>query len=59
MQLNLFEKIEDKIKTKNINDTIDNINEKYGSNSLLKATSLLDNSTIRDRNNKIGGHNAR
>lgn len=59
MQLNLFEKIEDKIKTKNINDTIDNINEKYGSNSLLKATSLLDNSTIRDRNNKVGGHNAR
>lgn len=59
MQLNLFEKIEDKIKTKNINYTIDNINEKYGSNSLLKATSLLDNSTIRDRNNKIGGHNAR
>lgn len=59
MQLNLFEKMEDKIKTKNINDTIDNINEKYGSNSLLKATSLLDNSTIRDRNNKIGGHNAR
>lgn len=59
MQLNLFEKIEDKIKTKNINDTIDNINERYGSNSLLKATSLLDNSTIRDRNNKIGGHNAR
>lgn len=59
MQLNLFEKIEDKIKTKNINDTIDNINEKYGSNSLLKATSLLDNSIIRDRNNKIGGHNAR
>ena len=59
MQLNLFEKMEDKIKTKNINATIDNINEKYGSNSLLKATSLLDNSTIRDRNNKIGGHNAR
>lgn len=59
MQLNLFEKMEDKIKAKNINDTIDNINEKYGSNSLLKATSLLDNSTIRDRNNKIGGHNAR
>lgn len=59
MQLNLFEKMEDKIKTKNINDTIDNINEKYGSNSLLKATSLLDNSIIRDRNNKIGGHNAR
>ena len=36
--------------------TIDEIHEKFGKNSLLKTTSLLSNSTIRDRNQKIGGH---
>ena len=59
IQLNLFESIND-IKNKNkMDETIDNINNKYGYNSILKATSLLSNSTIKSRNNKIGGHNAR
>ena len=58
VQLNLFENI-DEIKSKNnMNNVIDKINNKYGNNSVLKATSLLSNSTIRSRNNKIGGHNA-
>ena len=59
IQLNLFEKeetINNKIK---INKTLDDITNKFGNNSILKATSLLDNSTIKSRNNKIGGHNAR
>ena len=30
----------------------------FGKNTLLRASSLLSNSTIRDRNKKIGGHNA-
>lgn len=58
IQLNLFENIKDIEKNNNINNAIDEINEKLGSNSILKATSLLKNSTIRERNNKIGGHNA-
>lgn len=59
LQLNLFENI-NIIDSKNkINTTIDEINDKYGNNSILKATSLLSNSTIKSRNEKIGGHNAR
>ncbi len=59
MQLSLFENINTIEKNNNINHTIDEINEKFGNNSLLKATSLLEHSTIKERNNKIGGHNAR
>ena len=34
----------------------DNITSKYGKNSILRASSLLGDSTIRDRNKKRGGH---
>lgn len=58
VQLNLFETYNEfKIK-RNEDLTIDRIKNKYGSNSLLKASSLLEDSTIKDRNNKIGGHHA-
>ena len=43
---------------KNGDLVIDKMNEKYGSNSILKASSLLSDSTIKERNKKIGGHNA-
>lgn len=59
IQLNLFEPINDIKKTNNINNTIDEINNRFGNNSILPATSLLSTSTIKSRNNKIGGHNAR
>lgn len=56
LQLNLFENFEEiKIK-KDMNEAIDEIKEKYGNNSILNASSLLEASTIRDRNQKIGGH---
>ena len=35
---------------------INEINEKYGKNSLLRASSLLKDSTVKERNKKIGGH---
>ena len=57
-QLNLFEsseKMEEKI---NINLAIDNIKNRFGPNILLPASSLLEDSTIMERNNKIGGHHA-
>ena len=57
-QLNLFDNIDEVNKKNNMDKVIDEINNKYGYNSLLKATSLLDKSTIKSRNNKIGGHNA-
>lgn len=59
IQLNLFDNISDTNNKNIMNETIDKINNKYGYNSILKATSLLSNSTIKSRNNKIGGHNAR
>ena len=58
IQLNLFDSFEDVKKVKKENKAIDEIKKKYGNNSILKASSLLDDSTIMDRNGKIGGHNA-
>lgn len=59
IQLSLFENISDVKNKNNINSVIDSINNKYGYNSILKATSLLKSSTIKLRNGKIGGHNAK
>lgn len=57
-QLNIFEDFESIKKEEQKNKAIDYINDKFGKNTLLKASSLLDNSTIKERNKKIGGHNA-
>ena len=58
-QLNLFEdeNLESKNnKLDNINYVVDEIKNKYGKNSLLKATNLLEDSTAIERNKKTGGH---
>ncbi|MBQ8902389.1 MAG: Y-family DNA polymerase [Bacilli bacterium] len=56
VQLNLFENRNENDNESNINITIDQIKMKYGKNSLLKATNLLEDSTAIERNKKIGGH---
>lgn len=56
VQLNLFEKLDDITKEDNLNNTIDEIKDRFGKNSLLKASSLLEDSTAIERNKKIGGH---
>ena len=48
-QLSLFDKNE--IKTDEYHKIIDEINSKYGSTSVLRASSLLRNSTIKNRKN--------
>lgn len=58
VQLNLFEELSQKKEEENLNETIDEIKDRFGKNSLLKASSLLEDSTITERNKKIGGHNA-
>ena len=58
IQLNLFESIEEEEKESKKEKTIDEIKEKYGKNSLVKASALLSDSTAMERNKKIGGHNA-
>lgn len=57
-QLNLFEDYDDKIKKDNINSAVDEIKNKFGKNSIIKASNLLKDSTMIERNNKIGGHRA-
>lgn len=56
LQLNLFEDFEKIKETNEINKTIDELKDRFGPNVLLKASSLLEDSTIKDRNQKIGGH---
>ena len=57
-QLNLFENFQDFTANEKINDAIDKVHDKFGKNSLVKASSLLPDSTAIERNKKIGGHNA-
>jgi len=55
-QLTLFENIETIKEEEHLKETIDDLKDKFGKNSILNATSLLEDSTIKDRNKKIGGH---
>ena len=57
-QLSLFEDSNTIKNNDMINTTIDKIKEKYGKNSLIKASSLYEDSTAIERNKKIGGHSA-
>lgn len=56
IQLDLFNPLPNMENEEKINKTIDEIKNKYGKNSILKASSLLPDSTAIERNQKIGGH---
>ena len=58
VQLNLFSDYKSIKNNENLEKTIDTIKEKYGKNSILKASNLLADSTAIERNGKIGGHHA-
>ena len=58
IQLNLFESFEEEEKEIKKDKTIDEITSKYGKNSLVRASALLEDSTMLERNKKIGGHSA-
>lgn len=55
-QLNLFEDYETVLKKKKYAQSMDQIQNRFGKNSLLKASSLLPDSTIKKRNEMVGGH---
>ena len=55
-QLSMFEDDKEQIKRRNLQKTMDLLQNKYGKNSVLRASSLLKESTIRERNEFIGGH---
>ena len=55
-QLDIFTNPEKIASDNNLLKALDEIQAKYGKNSILKSTSLLSTSTIKERNKKIGGH---
>ncbi len=57
-QLNLFETSKQVENHDKITAAVDEIKNKYGKNSVVKASALYDDSTAIERNKKIGGHNA-
>lgn len=57
-QLNLFQNEVNIKNEEEIKKTISKIQNKYGKNSIIKASSLLEDSTQLARNGKIGGHSA-
>lgn len=58
VQLNIFETFDSIKEEEFLNNALDEIKNKFGKNAILKASSLLDYSTIIERNKKIGGHSA-
>ena len=56
IQLNLFHSLETKEQEEKVLTAMDKIKKKFGKNSLNRASSLLSDSTIQERNKKIGGH---
>jgi len=56
IQLNMFESIENIEQEEKLHSAVDEIKERFGKNAIYKASALLDDSTIIERNKKIGGH---
>ena len=55
-QLNIFEPVEKQIQKHNLLKAFDKLQDRYGKNIVLRASSLLEESTVIERNNMIGGH---
>ncbi len=55
-QLSIFTPIEQENEKRALDYCIADIKNKYGKNSLFKASSLLEGSTALERHNQIGGH---
>lgn len=56
LQLNLFEPVETIVENEKLDQTIDEIREKFGYTSLLHASSLLSGGMARYRATLLGGH---
>ena len=55
-QLSLFEDDKKQTNRHNLQKAVDQLHNKYGNNSVLRASALLEESTIKERNEYIGGH---
>lgn len=58
MQINLFEDINRAVKEAEVFSAIDEIKFKFGKNAVNRASSELKASTVKARNDMIGGHHA-
>lgn len=56
LQLNMFENVEQQIRSKKLQDTMLLIRAKYGKNAILKGVNFEESATGRERNMQIGGH---
>ncbi|RNL20611.1 DNA repair protein [Slackia faecicanis] len=54
----LFDSPEADEAERNLQQAVVNVRAKFGKNAVLKATSLYEKATARERNNQIGGHRA-
>ena len=57
-QISLFEDVNEVLRERAVFTAMDEIKEKYGKNSVNRASSELKSSTVKARNDMIGGHNA-
>ena len=55
-QFSLFEDAAQLVKEQRLYDTIDQLHDAYGNNSVTRASSELEASTVKARNRMIGGH---
>ncbi len=55
-QLSLFDDIESVEKQKKLQKALDKVKSIYGKDSVLRGSSLLEESTAKERHNQIGGH---
>ena len=55
-QLNLFEVGHTDETKRDMTKTIDGLKRKYGKDTILRASALLEESTAKERHNQIGGH---
>ncbi|QMS85874.1 DNA polymerase thumb domain-containing protein [Candidatus Xianfuyuplasma coldseepsis] len=58
IQLNLFKDMNQVIKDHKLHSSLDNIQFRYGKSAVLRASSLTENSTVKERTKMVGGHNA-
>ncbi len=54
----LFDDVAAEQEEQRLQETILAVQKKFGKNACLKATSLLEKSTARERNEQVGGHHA-
>ena len=55
-QLSLFEDEKTSAERKALQKVLDQVKDKFGSNSVLRGSALLEKSTAKERHNQIGGH---